>query len=54
MGTAQPTVPVFETSGLPLGLYTESDDLYWLALGLAPVAVIVLIVWFARQKRWTK
>lgn len=45
-----------EGKGLPEGLYTDNDDVLWMAVALAPIALILLILvvvrsgWF--QKLW--
>lgn len=54
--TPCPTVSL-ENTGLPDGLYTESDDVFRLALALSPVALVVLIVvavktgWLGKLRR---
>jgi len=46
-----------ENTGLPDGLYTESDDLFRLAIALSPAALVILVVmvvkmgWFGRLRR---
>ena len=45
-GSAMTPTPVIapESSGLPPGLYTESDEVGQLILALSPIAVVVLII----------
>lgn len=51
--TVYPTVS-FDHTGLPDGLYTESDEVFQLTIALSPVALLVLTVIAVRRGRFGK